>query len=87
MNTLEKRLQSWKSFDDAQRADMERRALLMKTVPAHVLNPPTLYEPTRVKILRPFTFNKKVLAVGTVVQLPKCLALSMIGARKAERVE
>jgi hypothetical protein len=49
------------------------------------VNDPRIYEPIKVKILRPFCFKHKVLERGTVIELPKCLANDMCACGKAER--
>lgn len=41
----------------------------------------------RVKVLRPFYFNRTVQKLGTTVELSVVFALEMIAASKAERIE
>ena len=84
MNDLQRRLKTWERFDEARTAEQRRRAFLQQTPPA---NPAHLYEPIRVRILRPFWFNHKVLAKGSVIDLPKCVANEALAIKRAERVE
>jgi hypothetical protein len=80
MNTLEKRLLSWKQYDAARTEEAERRAFLSQTPTP---NPPHLYTPTKIKVVRAFHGNGRVLEVGEVVTVPRTVATGAIGANKA----
>ena len=41
----------------------------------------------RVKVLRPFYFNRTVQKLWAIVELPAVFALEMIAAQKAERID
>ena len=87
MTSLDKRLLSWKMYDDARTAEQERRALLMKPLPANI-NPPALMRLVKIKrIGRGFIANGTPVEMGQIVKVSYACARELVYLKKAEFVD
>lgn len=86
MNDLERKLKSWKQYDEARTAEQQNRAFLSQRLPK---NPDWMYQ--RVKIRRTnerhgFLIDGREVQFGEVVSTTEIVARGLIQQGKAERV-
>ena len=67
-------------------ADEEHHARLAELNRPFKGNPPELYEPTKVRVLRAFYVNNKPAEKGHIVTVPHHLAQELVAIKKAELI-
>ena len=65
--------------------EQERLNYLRRPIPSNV-NDPKLMKEVRIRVLRPFGHQRRVVVLDEVISVPEYLAADLVAIKKAERV-